>query len=149
MCGNRLRCLFRNPENAGEKSGVYKARAKFQTVYLTNVLKPLTKNLHRGYFGRIFTSSNRNIHLKISKMKTTTSEKISIDKDFIETFKQAIHNTEIRSHISNNSISIDENGEVSISDTQSAFLLTLGMEYQKIINDDDSRTLAEFMNSDF
>lgn len=61
-------------------------------------------------------------------------EKFSVGKEYAETFRNAITLTERRLLISNTSISIDKEGNIEVEETKASFLLTLGMEYQKLLN---------------
>jgi len=67
------------------------------------------------------------------KKQQQTPETFNIDTEYVNKFIQALHNTEIQTHITNSSITIDQNGIVTIMETKSSFLINLGMQYQKLL----------------
>jgi hypothetical protein len=70
----------------------------------------------------------------MTKSKQETPEIIYFAAEDIDLFMLAVRNVSIRTYISNNSIFKKNDREIEIYDTRAAFLINVGVEYQKLIN---------------
>ena len=64
----------------------------------------------------------------------TKNEILSLGADSVAIMKQALLNTSKRTMITNSSIELKEDGEMIIEPTSAFYLLNLGIEYGKLIN---------------
>ena len=64
----------------------------------------------------------------------TKNEILSLGTDSVAIMKQALLNTSKRTMITNSSIELKEDGEMIIAPTSAIYLLNLGIEYGKLIN---------------
>jgi hypothetical protein len=70
----------------------------------------------------------------MTKSKQETPEIIHFAAEDIDLFMLAVRNVSIRTYIGNNSIFKKNDREIEIYDTRAAFLINVGVEYQKLIN---------------
>ena len=70
--------------------------------------------------------------------KKEKPEIIDVGKNYAGLFKKALDNTSIRTYIANESISVNDEGRIEIESTRASFLITLGMEYQKLITEKEN-----------
>ena len=62
------------------------------------------------------------------------AEVLNIGKKEVPIFRKAIENTSKRTFIANTSIEVKDDGRIIVEDTRAHFLITLGQEYQKLLD---------------
>lgn len=66
--------------------------------------------------------------------KKAVPELIMLSPEYVDVFMQAVENASLETLLSNNSIFKKDNRTIEIYDTRAQFLIQVGREYQKLLN---------------
>jgi len=72
-----------------------------------------------------------------AKMSEPRPEILNFSKEYADLFMKAVENAEVRTLISNTSIFKNNDGSIVVHDTQAYFLINVGIEYQKLLEEYD------------